>query len=707
MKKIFSLLLVSAFLFNFNAKADEGMWILSLLNKNYVQMKKQGFKLTPEDIYSLNKASIKDAIGKFGAHGRGFCTIEIVSDRGLLLTNHHCGLGAIQAHSSMEHNYLKDGFWAKDFDAELTNPGYHVDFMLRIEDVSDKINKKLKSKMTETQRGEVIKKISKEIEEEATKDNNHIAKVESFFNGNNYYLVVYKRYKDIRLVGTPPESIGKFGHDTDNWVWPRHTGDFSVFRIYADQNGKPAEYSKENIPLKPKYFLPVSIKGVEKDDFTMVIGFPARTNRYMTSYGIKDRIDQNTNLIKIRGIKQEIMMEDMMADEKIRIQYSSKFARSSNYWKNSIGMNRGLKKLNVHAKKQATENKFRNWYANDKKLKTKYGNALNLIENSYKGRKEFAGASQYISETMQRSGIEIFYFASRISNMLDKPDAIKGYAKGFFKNYSKPTDKKIAVAMLKLFDEDVDVKYHPTFITEEINNKLKGNFNAYVDDLYTKSIFANEAAFFKFMENYDKEKIQKDPAFIAAKSVTETSGSLKAKTKKYNTDLDKGKRLFMAGLTEMDKNKNFYPDANFTMRLSYGKVGDYKPRDGVTYDYFTTLAGVMEKEIPGDFEFDVSPKLKELYQKKDYGRYGQDGKMVVCFTSNDDITGGNSGSPIMNANGELIGLAFDGNWEAMSGDIAFETELQKCINVDIRYVLFIMDKFGGAKHLIDEMKIVE
>ena len=703
MKKIFSLLLISAFLFNFQAKADEGMWILTLLNKNYAQMKKQGFKLTPEDIYSLNKASIKDAIAIFG---RG-CTSEIVSDKGLLLTNHHCGYGAIQSQSTVEHNYLRDGFWAMNFKEELPIPGLSVRFFVKIEDVTGQINKKLKSKMTEDERGKVIKEISKEIEDNASKDNNYMARVQSFFNGNSYYLVIYEKYSDVRLVGTPPESIGKFGHDTDNWVWPRHTGDFSVFRVYMSPEGKAAKYSEKNIPLKPKYFLPVSIKGVEKDDFTMVIGFPGGTDRYMTSYGIDELIDiTNTNRIKIRGIRQELMMEDMMADEKIKIQYSSKFSGSSNYWKNSIGMNKGLRKLNVHAQKQATENKFRNWYANDKKRNAKYGDALNLIKGAYKGRKEYSYASQYFSETMLR-GIEIIGFASRVSRMLDKPDAIKGYAKRFFKDYSKPTDKKIAVAMLKLFDEDVDVKYHPTFLTEEINNKLKGNFNAYVDDLYAKSIFANEAAFFKFMENYDKEKIQQDPAFIAAKSAGKTYGELKAKSKKFDTDLAKGRRLFLAGLMEMDKDKNFYPDANFTMRLSFGKIGDYKPKDAVTYDYFTTLEGVMEKEIPGDFEFDVAPKLKELYQKKDYGRYGQDGKMVVCFTSNDDITGGNSGSPIMNANGELIGLAFDGNWEAMSGDIAFEHKLQKCINVDIRYVLFIMDKLGGAKHLVDEMKIVE
>jgi len=706
MKKIFSLLLISAFLFNFNAKADEGMWILTLLNKNYAQMKKQGFKLSPEDIYNLNKASIKDAIGKFSFNGRGFCTIEIVSDKGLLLTNHHCGKGAIQKLSTIEHNYLRDGFWAKNFDAELPIPGYHVDFMVKIEDVTDKINKKLKDKMSFDERQKVIEEISKKIEEKATKDNNYIAKVEAFFNGNSYYLVVYKRYSDIRLVGTPPQSIGNFGGDTDNWEWPRHTGDFSVFRIYMSPDGKAADYSEKNVPLKPKYSLPVSLKGVKKDDFTMVMGFPARTNRYKTSYGIEELVNiDNTNRIKIRGIRQEIMIKDMKADEKIRIQYASKLTRSSNYWKNSIGMNKALKKLNVHAKKQATENKFKNWFANNK-LEIKYGDALNLIESAYKGRKDFRYASQYISETMLR-GIEIIGFASRVSRMLDKPDAIKGYAKRFFKDYSKPTDKKIAFAMLKLFDEDVDVKYHPAFLTEEINGKLKGNFSVYVDDLYAKSIFANETEFFKLMENYDKEKILNDPAFIAAKSVNETNGKLRAKTTKFASDLATGKRLFMAGLMEMDKNKNFYPDANFTMRLSFGKVGNYRPRDGVTYDYYTTLAGVMEKEIPGDFEFDVHPKLKELYKKKEYGRYGKDGVMTVCFTDNNDITGGNSGSPVMNANGELIGLAFDGNWEAMSGDIAFEHKLQKCINVDIRYVLFIIDKFGGAKHLVDEMKIVE
>ncbi|MDF1549933.1 MAG: S46 family peptidase, partial [Bacteroidales bacterium] len=533
----------------------------------------------------------------------------------------------------------------------------------------------------------------------ANEEGKYFSRVQSFFNGNSYYLVVYERYNDVRLVGTPPESIGKFGHDTDNWVWPRHTGDFSVFRVYMSADGKAADYSDKNVPLKPKYSLPVSLKGYKKDDFTMILGYPGRTNRYMTSYGIEELMDiSNTNRIKIRGIRQDLMMEDMKADEKVHIQYASKFSGSSNYWKNSIGMNKGLAKLNVKAKKQATEDKFRKWVAADKKRQEKYGEALSLIENAYKGRRDLEYVGQYISETMLR-GIEIFGFASRLGRMLDKPEAISEYAKDFFKDYNKPTDEKIAVAMLKLFKSDVKAEYHPEF--------LKGDIDAFVKDLYEKSIFANEKAFLDFMNNYDKEKIQQDPAYVAAMEVVATSKKINEDSKAFDENLAKSRRLYLAGLMEMEKDKNFYPDANFTMRLTYGKVGDYKARDAVFYDYYTTLEGVMEKEIPGDFEFDVSPKLKELYQKKDYGIYGQDGKMIVCFTSNNDITGGNSGSPIMNGNGELLGLAFDGNWEAMSGDIAFEPELQKTINVDIRYVLFIIDKFGGAKHLVDEMKIVK
>jgi len=703
MKRIILFLAAFIMLAQFQLRADEGMWILSLLNKNYADMKKQGFKLTPEDIYSLNKASIKDAIVIFG----GGCTGEIVSDKGLLLTNHHCGYGYIQAQSSVEHNYLRDGFWAKTIAEEQPIPGLKVSFFIRIEDVTEQIKTKFTDEMTEVQRQKIITETGDEIQKKASEGGKYNAMVRSFFDSNSFYLLVYEVYSDVRFVGAPPSSIGKFGHDTDNWMWPRHTGDFSVFRVYMSPEGKAAAYSDKNVPLKPKYSLPVSLKGVKKDDFTMIVGFPGRTNRYLTSFGIDELIGiSNTNRIKIRGIRQDIMLEDMKADEKINIQYASKFSRSSNYWKNSIGMNRGLTKLNVKATKQETEEKFKKWVAADPQRQSKYGNAIELLENAYKGRKDYQYVGQYIGETMIQ-GIEIFGFALRVNRMLDAPDKITEFAKDFFKDYSKPTDQKIAVAMLNLYMADVEEEYYPAFITEEIKAKLNGDVKNYVDDLYQKSLFANEKEFFEFMKNYDKAKLQEDPAFKAALTINDVNTKVTKASEPFDTDLAKGRRLFLAGLMEMDKTKNFYPDANSTIRLTYGKVGDYRPKDGVIYDYITTLDGVIEKEIPGDFEFDVPARLKELYQKKDYGVYGQNGKLVVCFTSNNDITGGNSGSPIMNGKGELIGLAFDGNWEAMSGDIAFEPALQKTINVDIRYVLWVMDIYAGAKHLVDEMKIIK
>jgi hypothetical protein len=703
MKKLILFMAAFVLFAQYQAKADEGMWLLSLINKNYNDMKKQGLKLTPADIYNINKASLKDAIVIFG----GGCTGEIVSGNGLLLTNHHCGYGVIQRLSSVENNYLRDGFWAKSYKDELPAPRLTATFFVRMEDVSQQINSKLKDEMTEEERQKIINEMRDEIAKKAAEDGKYVARVQSFFDNNNFYLLVYEVYSDVRLVGTPPESIGKFGGDTDNWMWPRHTGDFAVFRVYMSPDGKPAQYSEKNIPLKPKHFLPVSVKGVKKGDFTMILGFPGRTNRYMTSYGLEEVINvTNANRIKIRGIKQDIWVADMKKDEKVRLQYSNKLSGSSNYWKNSIGQNKGLADLNVIAKKQAIENDFRKWVAANPARQAKYGKALELIENATKARKEYLHASQYLSETVAR-GTEIFGFASTVSRMLDAPDRITETAKSFFKDYSKPTDQKVAVAMIELFIEDVKNEFHPTFILNEIKASMGGNVKGYVDQLFEKSIFVNEKEFYEFMKNYDKAKIQEDPAYKAAKSIEEIAMKLGKELEKFDADLNRGRRLFLAALMEMDKTRNFYPDANSTMRLTYGSVGDYRPKDGVIFDYITTLDGVMEKEVPGDFEFDVHPRLKELWLKKDYGIYGQNGKLVTCFISNNDITGGNSGSPILNANGELIGLAFDGNWEAMSGDYAFEPELQKTINVDIRYVLWIMDKFAGAKHLVDEMKIVK
>ena len=718
-KKI-SIITISLILFfNISSRADEGMWLLTLLNKNYDEMKAQGFKLTPEDIYSVNNASLKDAIVIFG----GFCTGEIISEKGLILTNHHCGYGRIQEHSTTGHNYLKDGFWAATHEDELPNPGLFVKFLIKMEDVTEEVLKNVNDGMSETERAEEIKKAKQKVEQKSMKDyqsiDNYEIIVQSFFNSNDYYLIVYQIYNDVRYVGSPPSSIGKFGHDTDNWMWPRHTGDFSLFRVYMSPDGKPADYSTKNIPLKPKYSLPISLKGYQKGDFAMVLGFPGRTDRYMTSYAIEEALNiTNPNRILIRGLKQDIMMVDMEADEAIYIKYAAKFSRSSNFWKYSIGQSKDLKKLNVLGKKQELEKRFTKWVGEDKSRLAKYSQALPMIENAYKERKDLVHGQQYLSECMLR-GMEFIAFAHRanklyqylqgndgVGNKEDLVKKLRAASEKFFKNYNSPTDKKVSIAMLDLYYKNVDAKYYPTFLSN-VKKTYDNDFDKYISNIFANSIFVDKEKFDKFLNDPQLETIKNDLAFTASQSVFEKNKELRKQLGEINEKMVKGKRLYLAGLIEMDKSKFFYPDANFTMRLTYGTVGDYSPKDGVIFQHFTTLEGIMEKEDPGNWEFDVHPKLKELYEKKDYGQYGVDGVMPVCFTTNNDITGGNSGSPVINGKGELIGLAFDGNWEAMSGDIAFENDLQKCINVDIRYVLFIMDKFAGAKHLVDEMNIVK
>ncbi len=713
MKKFTSLLIGFILVFSLSTKADEGMWLLNMLEQlNMGKMTEMGLELTAEEIYSINNSSLKDAIVIFG----GGCTGEIVSDQGLLFTNHHCGYGQIQAHSSTEHNYLKDGFWAMSKEEELSNPGLGVTFLIRLEDVSDKINDSLDIDMSEEERDAIIESISEKLETEATEENHYTASVRSFFGGNNFYLLVYETYRDVRLVGAPPSSIGKFGHDTDNWEWPRHTGDYSVFRVYMSPDGKPAEYSEENIPLKPKHFLPVSIKGVEKDDFAMILGYPGGTQRYMTSYGIDRELEiTHPNRIKIRGARQEVLWKDMLADEKVMIQYASKYSGSSNYWKFSIGQKQGLERLNVKGKKQETEKKFTSWVNADNSRKEKYGEALSLIETSIDNSKDFNNATQYISESILR-GSEVIGFAIRtrqLYSQLESKDqegiqkAVEAQKRGagrFYKNYNAPTDQKASKFMLKMFAEDVPAEFQPDFF-KTISSKYKGNFDKYVDQMFAKSVFADEARFNAFLENPSLKVLDKDLAYQAAFSTFEKYIELMGKTAEYSDNLYKGRRLYIAGLREMDPEMVLYPDANFTMRLTYGSVDGYQPKDAVYYKYFTSLDGVMEKEDPDNYEFIVEPKLKEAYKTKDYGIYGKDGKMHVCFLTNHDITGGNSGSPVINGKGELIGLAFDGNWEAMSGDIAFEPDLQRTISVDIRYVLFVMDKLYGAGHLVEEMDL--
>lgn len=690
-------------------RADEGMWLLPLIQKlNIKQMKKAGLELNAEDIYSINKSSLKDAIVIFG---RG-CTGEIVSDQGLLLTNHHCGYSTIQQHSSVEHDYLKDGFWAQNFEQEIPSPGLTVTFLEKIEDVTPQINKLLNSKMTQSERAAAVDAESKKLVDAISKGKGESALVVPMYGGNQFYLFLYKTYSDVRLVGTPPSSIGKFGADTDNWMWPRHTGDFSVFRVYTDKDGNPAEYSPNNIPLKPKKFLNISIKGIEKGDYAMIMGHPGSTSRYMTSWEVNQVLDViNPNRIKIRGIRQDIWMKDMQANDTIRIQYASKYAGSSNYWKNSIGMSRGLKRLKVFDKKAVQEAEFTAWVNQSPERIAIYGPALSLIKEGVEGSNEITSALQYISESIR--GVEIISAANRLGNAIIKAGSdkdalakIKAAGDEFYKDYNQKLDEKVARAMFELYRNDVPQQYHPK-VYETIKSQFNNEIDPFVSNLYATSIFANQKKFNAFMSNPSIEALKKDPAYEAAQSIQSLGRELSGKMGPYYDKLDEGQRLYIAGLLDMNKNVAHYPDANFTMRLTYGNVLDYYPADAVHYNYYTTMEGIMEKEDSTNWEFVVPAKLKELYNAKDFGRYAmKNGKMPVGFLSNNDITGGNSGSPVLNSKGELIGLAFDGNWEAMSGDIAFEPNLQRTISVDISYVLFIIDKYAGAKRLIDEMNIV-
>ena len=716
MRKYILLILTFLFLYFYSLSANEGMWLLPLIEKiNMAEMNKMGLKLTAEDIYSITNSSLKDAIVFFG---KG-CTGEIISDRGLLITNHHCGISQIQKHSSVDRDLLKDGFWAFTEKEELPNPDLTVKFLISIEDVSERINNELSDTMPEDIRNEIISTISGEIEEEATENSHYEAEVKSFYEGNSFYLFIYEVFKDIRLVGVPPFSIGKFGHDTDNWMWPRHTGDFCLFRIYTSPDGNPAEYSEDNIPYKPKYYLPISLKGIKAGDFAMVLGYSGTTQRYITSYEIEELLEvTHPNRIKIRGLRQQILLEDMMKSKKVNIQYAEKYFRSSNYWKYSIGQSQGLKRLKIYNKKKELEKEFTEWVAQNNERQEKYGNALALIENAIEQRKTFQHTNQYLYEAFFRSS-EIFKFANEanwlhsampendynkeIINSLAKD--LKDDGKDHFADYNPPTDINVTLAMIKLFSENVPEEQHPDFYMI-IKKKYNDKYEKYVKSMFSKSIFAYQEKLNRFTKNPDIRLLEKDPAFIAAKSIYSEYLKNKKKLKEINYELNRGRRLYMAGLMEMQSNKIFYPDANSTMRLSYGTVGGYSPRDAVHYDYFTTLQGVMEKEDPHNREFVIPSKLKELYEKKDYSNYGINSKMNVCFITDNDVTGGNSGSPVINAKGQLIGLAFDGNWEAMSGDIIYEPDLQKCICVDIRYILFIIDKYAGATNIINELKIL-
>jgi hypothetical protein len=717
MRKFFLLMTALVFTFQARVHADEGLWLLSLIGQvNMDEMTEMGLQLTAEQIYSINQASLKDAVG---ALDRGSCTAELVSPDGLLLTNHHCGYGEIQSHSSLEHDYLKDGFWAMTRDEELPNEGKTITFLVRMEEVTDQIVPELNEEMGMQERSSKVRSITGAITDEATEGNEYEARVRSMFNGNRYFLFITQTYRDVRLVGAPPESIGKFGHDTDNWMWPRHTGDFSMFRVYTAPDGSPAEYSPENIPLKSKHHLPISLKGYEMGDFAMVMGYPGGTSRYMTSWEVQESLEIDHPIrIQVRGIKLGLMMEDMQANEKVRIQYASKHSRSSNYWKNSIGMSKALKKLKVTEKKQQEEADFTQWINLDEERQALYGNALSDIQAAVEGRKEPMIAFSYLVEAYYQ-GIETVGFGRNLRELEmaladPEPDqekinaitsALKEGAEGFYKDYNAPTDKKVMTAMVALLMDELGDEYLPSSILEA-KAKYKGDAAKYVENYFKKSFLTDQSRYNAFMDNPSLKALEKDPGYQAVLAFQKLF-EVRGKMAQFEEPYSQGSRLYLKGKVEMYPEKDFYSDANSSMRMNYGVVGDYYPRDAVLYTHYTTLEGVMEKEDPNNFEFAVSERLKEFYESKDYGPYGENGDLYVCFTTNNDITGGNSGSPVMNANGELIGIAFDGNWEAMSGDVAFETELQKCINVDIRYVMFVIDKYAGARHLIDEMTLVE
>ena len=718
--KFFALALSMLMLLPSSVKADEGMWLLSLLGKNYSDMQQKGFKLTADDIYNINQSCIKDAIvglGNAGSPFWHFCTAEIVSDKGLLTTNHHCGYGQIQEHSTVEHDYLRDGFWAYTMEEELPNPGLTASILVRVEDVTKEVLAALNDDMTEKERNKAIADVSKKISDKAKEGTNYEATVKSMFNGNQFFLFVHNIYKDVRLVGAPPSSMGKFGGDTDNWMWPRHTADFSMFRIYTAPDGSPAEYSKENVPLKPKHHLPINIKGVEENDFAMIMGFPGTTNRFVTSYGLEEVMDITNKLrYEIRTQKINVWKAAMNADQAVKIKYASKYASCSNYWKYSNEQNKALKALNTIGVKQDIERRYTQW-AKGKDMK--YQNVLSEIEKMVKARKPYMAARTYLAEGLL-SGPELPMQAFGMYNMLlqaeeqtslqDKQaimDEIMKDVKTFYKDYDQALEEKTIATMFEYVFKNIEPEYCPEFLAE-INKKYKGNFEKYAADAMKKSVFANEETITKFLAKPNLKKLAKDPMVVAGLGAYMDYMAVSKKIKNAAPDMNRMQRLFVYGLLDMNGNKPIAPDANSTIRCTYGNCLSYEPRDGVYYSYYTTLDGVMEKEDPMNPEFIVPAKLKELWAAKDYGRYAnKKGELPTCFITNNDITGGNSGSPVMNAEGHLIGLAFDGNSEAMSGDIDFEENMQRCINLDVRYMLFIIDKFAGAKNLINEMTIVE
>ena len=694
------------------AFADEGMWVLKELNKqNLARMKELGFNPSYEQLYSETDPCVANAVVIFG----GGCTGITVSNEGLIFTNHHCGYGSIQQLSSVEHDYLKDGFVSQSKEEELPVPGLTVRYLRETIDVTNRIVSEIEGIGEEYKRVMAADSIGQVLCDSIGTDEFKAASVVPFYSDNKYYLVVYNVFRDVRMIFAPPSSVGKFGGDTDNWMWPRHTGDFSVFRVYANANNEPAEYAKENKPYQPKYVAEVSLQGYTDKDYAMTIGFPGSTSRYLCSWGVQQRIEsENEPRIEVRGIKQDIWKRAMSASDAVRIKYASKYAGSSNYWKNSIGMNKGLARLGVIARKQEQEKAFAAWVAQDAQRKAKYGNVLKQLEEGYTSSDECQRALVYLMESLER-GTEIVGLA-RMVNSFDPEGStaeerrifLEDHIQPFFKDYEPTLDQEVLAAMMQITKQRIPAKYLPDVFTK-IDKKYKGDYKKYAADVFKKTKLLSYENIVELIANPKKNaKLKKDPAFELSLSSLVAMLNLRQEMNDASDKIIQGERLYLAGLMEMYPEKTFYSDANFTMRMSYGSIGGYRPYDAAWYTYFTTEKGILEKQDPTSDEFAVQPEILDLIKERDFGPYANaDGDLQLCFLTNNDITGGNSGSPIFDKNARLIGLAFDGNWEAMSGDIAFEPELQRCIGVDIRYVLFMIDKWGQCPRLINELKLVK
>jgi hypothetical protein len=695
--------------------AKEGMWIPTLLKKyNIEEMQQMGFKLTAEDIYDVNNASMKDAVVLFG----GGCTGELISGDGLLITNHHCGYSQIQSHSSIEHDYLTDGFWAKNKGEELPNPGLSVQFLLNMEDVTDKIMVGVDENMDDETRNKIITKNIESVRATYSSGENYKADVKPLFYGNQYFVYVYEVFQDVRLVGAPPSAIGKFGGDTDNWMWPRHTGDFSLFRIYAGKDNKPAAYSPENVPYKSKKHFQISMKGINEGDFTMVFGFPGSTQRYLPSEAVKLIMEQSDpNKVAVRTAKLDILASQMEADPKVRIQYSSKYVSAANAWKKWQGEVKGLKRLDAIEVKQEEESKFISWVNADSERVHKYGHILTDFERLYKEIEPYQVVNDYYQEIIQRGTdvanlISAFELAEKVVgdsakfNLLIK--GLNNSVHGFLKNYDPETDGKVFVALMKIYKEKVDPKYLPKdFIAMKSHLEIDEFLSVY----YSKSLFTDSVRLKTLLDDFNAKsvkRIKKDPLyslFVELKNYY--NQNIDPVFKELSNDIQKVQKEYMLALMEMNQNERMIADANLTLRVAYGKIEGYEPADGIKYDYSTTLRGIMEKDNPKIYDYNVPETLRKLYHDRDFGSYSnQTGEVPVAFCASNHTTGGNSGSPVLNAEGQLIGVNFDRCWEGTMSDIMFDPELCRNIALDIRYALFIIDKFAGAGYLLDEMDIV-